>query len=101
MMLVVRFYIFICVSSFVFHSVFLCQLHAHIHRYWPRLFLKKTLFTYTLTVTMFAASQSSVSLLSFMVVSAAVSEIHGSNQNKKEKENLKLAFFNSIPFLGT
>ena len=40
-----------------------------------------------------------------MFVSAAVSEIHELNQNKKEKEkeekkNLKLAISNLTPFLG-
>ena len=37
-----------------------------------------------LTMTMFVTSQSFISLPSFMFVSAAVSEIHDLNQNKKE-----------------
>ena len=39
-----------------------------------------------LTMTMFVTSQSYISLPSFMFVSAAVSEIHDLNQNKKEKK---------------
>ena len=38
-----------------------------------------------LTATMFVGSQGFISLPSFMLVSAAVSEIRESNQNKKKK----------------
>ena len=38
-------------------------------------------------MTMFVTSQSFISLPSFMIVSAAVSEIHDLNQNKEEKNN--------------
>ena len=44
------------------------------------------LFSIILTMTMFVGSQSFLSLLSFVFVSAAVSEIHESNQNKEEEE---------------
>ena len=37
-------------------------------------------------MTLFVGSQSFISLPSFMRVSAAVSELRESNQNKKEKE---------------
>ena len=37
-------------------------------------------------MTMFVTSQSFISLPSFVFVSAAVSEIHDLNQNKKEKK---------------
>ena len=43
-------------------------------------------------MTMFVTSQSFISLPSFMFVSAAVSEIHDLNQNKKEKK-----FENNLP----
>ena len=49
---------------------------------------------------MFVGSQSFLSLPSFMFVSAAVSEIHELNQNKK-KEKLKLAISKLSPFQGT
>ena len=48
-------------------------------------------------VTMFVTSQSFISLPSFMFVSAAVSEIHDLNQNKKKKfENGNLPPFPGI-----
>ena len=62
-------------------SVFLCQLHAHtlpLRMYWPRLFSK------ILTMTMFITSQSFISLLSFIFVSAAVSELEP-EQEEEEK----------------
>ena len=43
-------------------------------------FPRNTVFT----MTMFVTSRSFISLPSFMFVSAAVSEIHDLNQNKKE-----------------
>ena len=45
-------------------------------------FSKKYSVYIILTMTMFVTSQSFISLPSFMFVSAAVSEIHGLNQNK-------------------
>ena len=52
-----------------------------------------------LNMPMFVGSQS---LISLMFVSAAVSEIHELNQNKKEEEEriLKLAISNLSPFQG-
>ena len=48
-------------------------------------FSKKYSVYIILTMTMYVTSQSFISLPSFMFVSAAVSEIHDLNQNKKEK----------------
>ena len=50
-------------------------------------------------MTLFVGSQSFNSLPSFMFVSAAVSELCESNQNKKEKEK-KNSETNLTPFLG-
>ena len=47
-------------------------------------------------MTMFIASQSFISLPSFMFVSAAVSEIHDLKQNKKNFENAYFQF-NTFP----
>ena len=69
MMLVVRAYTFIHVSSFVFYSAF--------KMYWPKLF-----FVYTMTIVV--GSQSLISLLTFMFVSATVSEIHCIPVEKKK-----------------
>ena len=49
-------------------------------------------------MTMFVASQSFISLPSFMFVSAAVSEMHDLNQNKKEKKNLQNGYFQFTTF---
>ena len=46
---------------------------------------------------MFVGSQSFSSLPSFMFVSAAVSEIH---ENKKEKQNSEIGYFQFITFPG-
>ena len=62
---------------------------TYICLYWPRFFVwfsKKYSVYIILTVTMFVTSQSFISLPCFMFVSAAVSEIHDLNQNKKEKK---------------
>ena len=48
-------------------------------------FSKKYSVYVFLTMTMFVTSQSFISLPRFMFVSAAVSEIHDLNQNKKKK----------------
>ena len=54
-----------------------------------------------LNMTLFVGSQSFISLPSFMFVSAAVSDLCESNQNKKEKEIiLKSAISNLTPFLS-
>ena len=50
-------------------------------------------------MTMFVMSQSFISLPSFMFVSAAVSEIHDLNQNKK-KNNFENAYFQFNTFPG-
>ena len=48
-----------------------------------------------LNITLFVGSQSFISLPSFVFVSAAVSELRKSNQNKKEKEkkNSEISYF--------
>ena len=55
-------------------------------------------------MTMFVGSLIFVSLPSFMFVSATVSEMRKSNQNKeeeeKEKKNFENSLFNLAPFLG-
>ena len=49
-------------------------------------------------MTLFVGSQSFISLPSFMRVSAAVSELRESNQNKKEKEKQKNSEIGSFQF---
>ena len=49
-------------------------------------------------MTLFVGSQSFISLPSFMFVSAAVSELRESNQNKEKKKNSEIV--NLTPFLG-
>ena len=53
-------------------------------------------------MTLFVGSQSFISLPSFMFVSAAVSEIRESSQNKREKkeEEKKNSVSNLTPSLG-
>ena len=88
-MLVIRAQKFIRVSSFIFHSAFLCQLHALSPLQRVRIaqmlfstkgivytFLNKTLFEFV----------GSLSLPSFMIVNDAVSEIRELNQNKEKKK---------------
>ena len=60
------------IPKFVFHSAFLCQLHAHIYVHIGR---GSLLFSNFLTMKMFVRSQSFISVPSFMFVSAAVREI--------------------------
>ena len=75
------------------------------HTYAIKNVLAKTVFlwfskkyrVYNLTMTMFVTSQSFISLPSFMFVSAAVSEIHDLNQNKKEN-NLQNGYFQFTTF---
>ena len=50
-------------------------------------------------MTMFAGTQSFISLRSFMVVSAVVSELCESNQNKKEEDS-KIGYFQFNTFPG-
>ena len=64
------------VSSFVFYSVFLCQLHAHtcpLYNVWL-----------DVNMMMFVGSQSFISLPGFMLVSASVCDIRESKQNKEK-----------------
>ena len=51
-------------------------------------------------MTVFVGSQSFISLPSFLFVGAAVSEIHESNWNKKEKNNLLSGYFQFNTFPG-
>ena len=79
---------------------FLCQLHAH--TYAIQNVLAEAVFVVfreirCLTMTMFVKSQSFISLPSFMFVSATVSEICESNQNKKEKENFENGYLAPFP----
>ena len=83
------------ISSFIFYSVFLSQLHTQSYIYAIRanaifwLFSKKYII---LTMMMLVRSQSSVSLPSFMFVGAAVSEIRKWNQNKEKKNSFEWLF---------
>ena len=76
------------VLSFVFHSLFLCQLHAH--TYANQNVLAETFFVVSREMQclhnfVFVGPRSFISLPSFMFVSTAVSEIRESNRNKKKK----------------
>ena len=73
-------------SFTVFSFVSYIPVHMPLRMYWPRLFFVVFQEIQCLTMTMFVTSQSFISLPSFMFVSAAVSEIHDLNQNKKEKK---------------
>ena len=78
--------------SFVFYSVFLCQLHTHIHvplkTYCSRLFVVVFRIVHILlNMTLFVGTQSYISPPRFMFVSVAVSEIYELKQNKKKKKN--------------
>ena len=84
------------VSSFVFHSVFLRQLHAHTCPLYNVLleafcccFLRNNIL---LNMPMFVGSQSFISLPSFMFVSAVVSEIRESNRKKEKKKNPEIDY---------
>ena len=48
-------------------------------------------------MTMFVGSQSFISLPSFMLVSATVSEIRELNQNKKKNSEIGYFQFNTFP----
>ena len=90
------------VASFVFHSAFLCELHAHTCPLYNVLFevlcccFPKIIVNILLNMPMFIGSQSFISLPSFMFVTALVSEIRESRQ----RIILKLDISNLTPFLG-
>ena len=80
--------------------VFFCQLHTHTCPYYNILlevvcccFPRNDIL---LNMTLFVESQSYISPPSFMFVSAAVSEIHELNQNKKNSE-IGYFQFNTFP----
>ena len=91
------------VSSFVFYSVFLCQLHMHTCPLFNVLLeVGCCCFPSVLNMVLFVGSQSYISPPSFMFVSLAVSEICELNQNKKrkkEKKNSEISYlqFNTFP----
>ena len=65
------------------------------------LFSKKGIVYIFLNMTLFVGSQSFISLPSFMFVSAVVSELCKSNQNKeKEKKKSELGYFQFNTFPG-
>ena len=77
-------------------SVSYMHIHMPLEMYWPRVYFE------ILTMTMFVGSQGFISLPSFVLLSAAVSEIHELNRKKKkEKEtnNFENGYFqfNNFP----
>ena len=77
-------------SSTVFFFVSYMHIHVPFIMYCSRWFVVVlNCFYILLNMTLFVWSQSFISLLSFMLVSAPVSEIRELNQNKKEKKNNK------------
>ena len=78
----------------LFHSVFLCQLHAH--TYAIKNVLAETVFVVFQEIQCLhnfnhddvhqVTELTYISLPSFMLVRVAVSEIHDLNQNKKKEE---------------
>ena len=92
------------VSSFVFHCFSLsvtcisCPLYNVLLEL---LFSKKEIVYILLNMPMFIGSQSFISQPSFMCVSAAVSELCESNQNKKkEKNSSEIGYFQFNTFPG-
>ena len=80
---------FIYVSSFVFHGVFLCELHPHtcpLYNVLLEVVFQQNEF---LNKTLFVGSQSFISLTSFMLVNAVVSEVCELNRNKEKKKKKK------------
>ena len=76
------------ILSFVFHSIFLCQLHARIYVCHYKCIGRRCVSeNYILTMKTFIRSHSFISLPSFMFVSAVVSEIREWNQNKEKEKN--------------
>ena len=100
-MLVVRASKCIHVLSFVFHSVFLCQLHAHTCPLYNVLLEVFVVFQKIncLHMPISVRSQSFISLPSFMFVSAVVSEIR-ELKKEKEKKNSEIDYFQSNTFPG-
>ena len=83
-------------SSTVFFFVSYMHIHVPFMKYCSRLFV--VVFQEVINMVLFVGSQIYISKPSFMFVSAAVSEIHELNRNKKkEKEN---SYSNLTPFLG-
>ena len=64
------------------------------------LFSKKEIVYIPLNMPMFVGSQICISLPSFMFVSAVVSELCELNQNKKEKKNSEIGYFQFNTFPG-
>ena len=75
----------------VFFFVSYMHIHAPFIMYCSRLFV--VVNNILLNMPMFVGSQSFISLLSFIFVSAVVSEIHESNRKKKEKKNSEIDYF--------
>ena len=68
-------------------TVFFFVVHAHTYIFIINVLVEVFFGVYiTLTMMMFVGSQSSISLPSFMFISAAVSEIRESNRKKKKEE---------------
>ena len=51
-------------------------------------------------MTLFIGSQSFISLPTFMFVSAVVSELHESNQNKEKEKNSEIGYIQFSTFPG-
>ena len=81
-------------------TMFFCQLHAHICPLYNVLFEVVVVFQeiHTLNMPMFVGSQSFISLPSFMFVSAAVSELRESNQNKEKNSEIDYFQFKTFPW---
>ena len=95
-MLVARAWKFIHASSFVFHSVNLCQLHAPTYFVFAEAVF--VVFHIILTMAIFVGSQSFISPPCFVFVSAAVSEICKLNLNEENNSFENGSFqFNPIP----
>ena len=77
------------------------HVHAPFIMYCSTLFVAVFQEMNSLNLTLFVGSQSFISLPSFMFVSAAVSELRESNQNKKEKKNnSEIVYFQFNTFPG-
>ena len=89
-------------SSTVVFFVSYMHVHAPFTMYCSTLFVVVFQERNCLNMTLFIGSQSFISISSFMFVSAAVSELHESNQKKKkEKEkNSEIGYFQFDIFPG-
>ena len=89
-------------SSTVFFFVSYMHVHVPFIMYCSRLFVVVFQEVICLNMPMFVGSQSFISQPSFMFVSAPVSEIRESNQNKKKKEkmNSEIGYFQFNTFPG-